>query len=893
MAEPLTHLKRKAAPSVREASQPAALQPAQPLAVQRRALRQHGFRPAALQRQVVAPVLQAATLHRQETERVASQQASLQRQASTLATVVAPEALQGALQRQQEQLAPVVAPLRPASPGDWVTVMRAQAQSLEAWQANGRRLDARQVASYTALQRQVAGQLVQGYRSDHSATRAATIAGQVLALQRHPLSASVAQAVMGMVPSGERPLVQRAVDEALQRQATQQAQDAQAMELHALQRQLADLESEAAQPVFRRIQARRGAGSALPEAVQRHLEQGLNHDLSRVRVHTDADADALAKGVNATAFTTGNDIFFRAGRFAPNTRSGLELLAHEVIHTVQQAQGRVGPGVDPDAGLEAEAQTIGARLGARLSRTVPKGNGKPGTALRRTPLSGPFAVQRKAAAGAPTSAWRQNGKLRGQPPVRDEANPPNPNVVEDEQKYRVLLAGARQLLVGQRQRAASMLKADKSGVRDYRFWFARVYSHVTENEILFAEQGTYDYPSYVMQCVLYFDKLYADNLMAIKAKVEPHWKASFDTAQRMQDANKFTQLPNSVFSLVSAMLAHIRFDLPRAEAWVTQSYQKAYGAKPADFRADFFRMGGVFDNASRSMFQDMKKLLPDSISGAAWSIDKMSQWNWTSGAMRHLLGADMSAERLQTWRRMEAMVAQGKVPANPYTLQGGRLTGNTTAKTLGSSTAPLGQIRPATLRPSMEGIDARWSNRIGQGLKGMVGSQLDTTEGEVAAWQRTFNTPATAQKVPVYERARILLTLIKNPAMRIEPLLVMGVIPVDSPKDDALIVSILKASLVQGDLPLLVNMVDAQTLLSTIEVTDHRRAAEQIFVSSGYYRTLGSMNATNQIVKWFEAGDDPLNIRSAQRIYQSLPSSIRPEVSRMLKARHIPDRVYQ
>ncbi|WP_233218840.1 eCIS core domain-containing protein [Deinococcus arcticus] len=113
---------------------------------------------------------------------------------------------------------------------------------------------------------------------------------------------------------------------------------------------------------MQRIQARRGAGNPLPESIRRHLEQGLNHDLSRVRIHDDAEADKLAKSVNAIAFATGADIFFQAGRFNPNTQSGLELLAHEVTHTVQQRQGRVAPGVDPDASLEAEAREKGQQL---------------------------------------------------------------------------------------------------------------------------------------------------------------------------------------------------------------------------------------------------------------------------------------------------------------------------------------------------------------------------------------------------------------------------------------------------------------------------------------------------------------------------------------------------
>ncbi|MDR6330963.1 DUF4157 domain-containing protein [Deinococcus soli (ex Cha et al. 2016)] len=167
-----------------------------------------------------------------------------------------------------------------------------------------------------------------------------------------------------------------------------------------LQRQLAELDAEATQPVLARIQARRGGGNPLPDAIRRHLERGLNYDLSRVRIHDDAEADKLAKGVNAIAFTTGADIFFQSGKFNPNTQSGLELLAHEVTHTVQQSQGRVGSGIDPDAGLEREAQVSGARLASTFTPTsFLKSSRRPVLAVPRrlAPLTPVHAAQRLAA----------------------------------------------------------------------------------------------------------------------------------------------------------------------------------------------------------------------------------------------------------------------------------------------------------------------------------------------------------------------------------------------------------------------------------------------------------------------------------------------------------------
>ncbi|WP_189103059.1 eCIS core domain-containing protein [Deinococcus knuensis] len=321
----------------------------EPLAVQRQALTKHGARPQTAQRHAAGPVLRAASLDRQEQTRLEQERAHVQRQVAALGEVTAVE----------RQADPRPVPDRPTTPAEWVTVMRARAEEVQ-----GRPLDSRSIAAFTALQRQVAQTLVQGFRSDRGDAQARYAAyGEHLAtLQRHPVSAPVARVVLGLIPSAERLPLQRAVDETLQRFQAQEQAALNFDTLQTLQRQLAELDAEATQPVLARIQARRGAGNPLPEAIQRHLEQGLNHDLSRVRIHDDAEADRLAKGVNAIAFTTGTDIFFQAGRFNPNTQSGLELLAHEVTHTVQQSQGRVGKGIDPDAGLEAEARTMGAKL---------------------------------------------------------------------------------------------------------------------------------------------------------------------------------------------------------------------------------------------------------------------------------------------------------------------------------------------------------------------------------------------------------------------------------------------------------------------------------------------------------------------------------------------------
>ncbi len=90
-----------------------------------------------------------------------------------------------------------------------------------------------------------------------------------------------------------------------------------------------------------KIRSRSGGGSALEPGVQRWLEDGLGADLSGVRVHTGGEADHMARSVQSTAFTSGRDIYFRDGAYDPGSERGLQTLAHEATHVVQQASGPV------------------------------------------------------------------------------------------------------------------------------------------------------------------------------------------------------------------------------------------------------------------------------------------------------------------------------------------------------------------------------------------------------------------------------------------------------------------------------------------------------------------------------------------------------------------------
>ncbi|MEQ8969174.1 MAG: DUF4157 domain-containing protein [Coleofasciculus sp. C1-SOL-03] len=107
------------------------------------------------------------------------------------------------------------------------------------------------------------------------------------------------------------------------------------------------------------IQGKRGSGQPLDESVREPMEGAFGADFSGVRVHTDGKSDELNQAIQAKAFTTGEDVFFRQGAYEPGSKGGQELLAHELTHVVQQSGGAVqrngGVPVNDDESLEQEA----------------------------------------------------------------------------------------------------------------------------------------------------------------------------------------------------------------------------------------------------------------------------------------------------------------------------------------------------------------------------------------------------------------------------------------------------------------------------------------------------------------------------------------------------------
>ncbi|MBW4635582.1 MAG: DUF4157 domain-containing protein [Iphinoe sp. HA4291-MV1] len=84
------------------------------------------------------------------------------------------------------------------------------------------------------------------------------------------------------------------------------------------------------------IQQARGSGKPLAYSVREPMERAFRADFSGVRVHVDATSERLNQSIQAKAFTTGQDVFFRQEGYDPKSREGQELIAHELTHVVQQ-----------------------------------------------------------------------------------------------------------------------------------------------------------------------------------------------------------------------------------------------------------------------------------------------------------------------------------------------------------------------------------------------------------------------------------------------------------------------------------------------------------------------------------------------------------------------------
>lgn len=146
----------------------------------------------------------------------------------------------------------------------------------------------------------------------------------------------------------------------------------------------------------RELEQSRAGGRPLDAATRAQMEAGIGADFGGVRLHTGEQANRLSRAINADAFTSGRDIFFRDGVGNPATPGGQHVLAHELTHVVQQGGAQQGGAQrQPIQRLMTAAQF---RKTSRLSVLGVGHKGKSdtfmnGVAATLTAYHGPFAAR--------------------------------------------------------------------------------------------------------------------------------------------------------------------------------------------------------------------------------------------------------------------------------------------------------------------------------------------------------------------------------------------------------------------------------------------------------------------------------------------------------------------
>ena len=107
-----------------------------------------------------------------------------------------------------------------------------------------------------------------------------------------------------------------------------------------------------------------GPGRSLARSERAFFEPRFGRDFSNVRIHDNATADRAARGIDARAFTYGDDIGFAKGE---KERGGRNLMAHELAHVAQGGNGVRGNG----AQRMVKRATMAAADGHKKYKKVP------------------------------------------------------------------------------------------------------------------------------------------------------------------------------------------------------------------------------------------------------------------------------------------------------------------------------------------------------------------------------------------------------------------------------------------------------------------------------------------------------------------------------------------
>ena len=159
------------------------------------------------------------------------------------------------------------------------------------------------------------------------------------------------------------------------------------------------------------IDSFKGRGAPLPDSERSFFEPRFGRDLSGVRLHTGADAAASARALDAQAYTVGDNVVFGAGRYAPGSASGRRLMAHELMHVVQQRPDRARR-------LASSSSVDASPGGERVSRQAAPAvaDEAPAAPVAEAPPAPAEAEPATGEAGEPTEEMVLDGMTTFTPP---------------------------------------------------------------------------------------------------------------------------------------------------------------------------------------------------------------------------------------------------------------------------------------------------------------------------------------------------------------------------------------------------------------------------------------------------------------------------------------------
>jgi hypothetical protein len=142
----------------------------------------------------------------------------------------------------------------------------------------------------------------------------------------------------------------------------------------------------------------RSPGRPLDPSARAFMETRFGHDFRAVRAHSDATAARSAEAIQAQAYTVGDRIAFGPGHDETRGRAGLQLLAHELAHVVQQGPApptfpdALGIG-DPGDPLESSAERVALDVLGGDPQPLAASQAARGPLVRRQVTLGPGAPQ--------------------------------------------------------------------------------------------------------------------------------------------------------------------------------------------------------------------------------------------------------------------------------------------------------------------------------------------------------------------------------------------------------------------------------------------------------------------------------------------------------------------